>query len=208
MTQANAEPTGQEGLTGQASEKVQEATSVAQEKASELREEGSSRVRQQLDQRSTQVGSQVRSLGEALRRSSHDLSAEGNPSAAELTDQAADRLERLGGYLEQKSGDDFMRDVEGFARRRPWMLAGLGLLAGVAAARFLKASSEERHGASGRSGQLGNSTSRLSSSPTSRQAESASVPSGGVAADSAGTQEDMPLVAEEPVGTSRTRSSR
>ena len=38
-----------------------------------------------------------------------------------------------------------MRDVEDFARRRPWMLAGLGMLGGVAAARFVKASSEQRY---------------------------------------------------------------
>ena len=63
-----------------------------------------------------------------------------------MTGQAADRIERLGTYLEQKSGDELMRDVESFARRRPWMLAGVGMLAGVAAARFMKASSEQRYG--------------------------------------------------------------
>jgi hypothetical protein len=85
-------------------------------------------------------------LAEALRRSGNDLSGEGNGSAAQLTGQAADRIERLGSYLEQKRGDELMRDVETFARRRPWMLAGLGMLAGVAAARFMKASSEQRYG--------------------------------------------------------------
>jgi hypothetical protein len=58
---------------------------------------------------------------------------------------AADRIEQLGGYLERTSGDDLLRDVEGFARRRPWVIAGLGLMAGLAASRFLKASSERRY---------------------------------------------------------------
>jgi hypothetical protein len=147
MAQPKDEAPGQDNLTGQASSKMQEATSVAQEKGSELREQGSVRLREQFDQRSTEVGSQVRSVAEALRRSGNDLGGHGNGSAAQLTGQAADRLERFGVYLEQKSGDDFMRDVEGFARRRPWMLAGLGLLGGVAAARFVKASSEERYSA-------------------------------------------------------------
>jgi hypothetical protein len=102
-------------------------------------------VRDQFDERSTKAGSQVRSLATALRRSGNDLSNEGNDNAAQLATQAADRIERVGSYLEQKSGDDLMRDVERFARRRPWMLAGLGMLAGVAAARFVKASSEQRH---------------------------------------------------------------
>ena len=62
-----------------------------------------------------------------------------------MTRQAADRIERIGSYLEQKRGDELMGDIETFARRRPWMLAGLGMLAGVAAARFMKASSEQRY---------------------------------------------------------------
>ena len=88
----------------------------------------------------------MRSLAEALRRSGNDLGNEGNGNAAQLTGQAADRIERLGTYLEQKRGDELMRDVEAFARRRPWMLAGIGMLAGVAAARLMKASSEQRYG--------------------------------------------------------------
>jgi ElaB/YqjD/DUF883 family membrane-anchored ribosome-binding protein len=135
----------QEGLASQASAKVEDAALVAQEKASELREQGSARLRDQLDERSTKVGSQVRSLATALRRSGNDLSNEGNGNASQLTTQAADRIERVGSYLEQKSGDELMREIETFTRRRPWMLAGIGMLAGVAAARIMKASSEQRY---------------------------------------------------------------
>jgi ElaB/YqjD/DUF883 family membrane-anchored ribosome-binding protein len=126
---------------------VQDAGSAAQEKASELREQGTARLRDQFDQRSSQAGTQMRSLAKALRRSGDELGSEGNGGTAQqLTGQAADRIERLGGYLEQKSGDELMRDIETFARRRPWMLAGLGALVGAAAARFMKASSEQRYG--------------------------------------------------------------
>jgi ElaB/YqjD/DUF883 family membrane-anchored ribosome-binding protein len=138
--------TDQEGLVGQASAQVQEAASTAQEKASELREQGSQRLREQVDQHSTQVGQQIRSLAEELRRSGNELrQRDGNSNAAQLTSQAAGRLERLGSYLEELRGDDVVGDIESFARRRPWMLAGLGLLAGAAAARFMKASSEQRY---------------------------------------------------------------
>jgi ElaB/YqjD/DUF883 family membrane-anchored ribosome-binding protein len=144
MTQATDEA-GRQGLADQASAKAQDAASTAQEKAFELREQGAVRLRDQFDQRSTQAGSQVRSLAEALRRSGNDLSDEGNSNAAQLTGPAADRIERVGSYLEQKSGDELMRDIETFARKRPWMLAGIGMLAGMAAARFIKASSERRY---------------------------------------------------------------
>jgi hypothetical protein len=150
MTQATDQAAGQPGLTDQASEKVQDAAAAAQEKASDLRRQGSARLRDQFDQRSSQAGSQVRSLADALRRSGNDLQNEGNTSGARLAGQAADRAEQLGSYLEQKRGDELVSDIETFARRRPWMLAALGMLAGVAAARFMKASSEQRYGGTSR----------------------------------------------------------
>ena len=141
----SADTASEQGLGAQGSERIRDAASTAQEKASELRDQGRSRLRDQIDSRSTHAGSQARSLANALRRSGDDLRGDGNTQTAELTGQAADRIERLGSYLEQKSGDDLMRDIETFARRRPWLLAGLGMLAGVAAARFVKASSEDRY---------------------------------------------------------------
>jgi ElaB/YqjD/DUF883 family membrane-anchored ribosome-binding protein len=151
MTQTPYEAGRQEGISGQASATVQDAASAAQEKASELREQGSERLRDQLDRRSTEVGTQARSVAEALRRSGSELETQGKGSAAQFTRQAADRIDGIGSYLEQKSGDDVMRDFESFARRRPWMLAGLGMLAGIATARFVKASSDERYSAYRRS---------------------------------------------------------
>jgi ElaB/YqjD/DUF883 family membrane-anchored ribosome-binding protein len=166
----------QEGLASQASAKVEDAASAAQEKASELREQGSARLRDQFDERSTKAGSQVRSLAAALRRSGNDLSNEGNGNASQLITQAADRVERVGSYLEQKSGDDLMRDIERFARRRPWMLAGIGMVAGVAAARFMKASSEQRYGDSRRSSEQWPTRPDVPSSPPSRAYGQAQLP--------------------------------
>jgi ElaB/YqjD/DUF883 family membrane-anchored ribosome-binding protein len=198
MTQATDEAGQQEGLAGEASAKVKDAASVAQEKASELREQGSARLRDQFDQRSSQAGSQARSLAEALRRSGNDLGTEGNSNAAQLTGQAADRIERLGRYLEQKSGDELMREIEAFARRRPWMLAGLGILAGVAAARFMKASSEQRYGGYRRSSEqwptrpaAGNVQQRLSSGSEGSAGEP-----GVVGSDGPGAASDDPLARE------------
>ena len=147
MAEAKDEARPQEGLADEVTTRVQDAGSAAQEKAAELGEQGKARLRDQFDQRSSQAGTQMRSLAKALRRSGDELGSEGNGrTAQQLTGQAADRIERLGGYLEQKSGDELMRDVEAFARRRPWMLASLGALVGAAAARFMKASSEQRYG--------------------------------------------------------------
>jgi ElaB/YqjD/DUF883 family membrane-anchored ribosome-binding protein len=192
------ETSRQEGLASQATAKVEDAASAAQEKASELREQSSARLRDQFDQRSTQAGSQVRSLAKALRHSGNELGNEGNRNASQLTTQAADRLERVGSYLEEKSGDELMREIETFARRRPWLLAGIGMMAGVAAARFMKASSEQRYGDYRRSS---------GQSPTSRSYEQAQLPSRSaeprdeVRANVSGTRSDDPLVRDPSAGT-------
>jgi ElaB/YqjD/DUF883 family membrane-anchored ribosome-binding protein len=199
----------QEGLASQASAKVEEAASTAQEKASQLREQGSARVRDQFDQRSTRAGSQVRSLAEALRRSGNELSDEDNSSASQLITQAAGRIDRVGSYLEKKSGDELMRDIETFARRRPWMLAGLGMVAGVGAARFMKASSERRYGDyRGSSGQWptrpGAENSTASASEGQAQLPSESAKPGGeatVRADMPDAASEDPLVPDPYAGT-------
>ena len=134
-----------EGLAEQASARTQDAVSIAQDKVGELREQGSVQLRDQFDRRSAEAGAQVRSVAQALRRASNDVRSEGNANAARLTGKTSDRIERFGVYLEQKSAGELMGDLETFARRRPWMLAGIGMLVGVAAARFMKASSEQRY---------------------------------------------------------------
>jgi len=142
-----ANQTSREGLVDQATTQVQEAASVAQEKAVELKEQGKGKLGETLDQRTNQAGEQARKMAQALRQSGERLRSQGEAQqAADVAEGAADRIERMGGYLERTSGDELLRDVEDFSRRRPWMIAGIGLLAGLAASRFLKASSERRYG--------------------------------------------------------------
>src|SRR3954454_20478729 len=144
MAQAMDDQSSQGGLASQAGEKAEEAASAAQEKASDLREQGMARFRDQFDQRSDEAASQVRSVAQALRRSGGDLEQEGKASAAQWVGEAAGRIEGVADYLERTSGDNVEHDIERFARRRPWLLTGVGMLAGIAAARFVKASSEQR----------------------------------------------------------------
>lgn len=117
-----------------------------QRRAEDVKQEGASQLRHQLDERTTQAGRQVRSFAEALRRSGAELAAEDDgSSAARLADGAAERMERIGGYLEGASGNELLRDAEKMARERPWLVAGAAALAGFAASRLLKASSQRRY---------------------------------------------------------------
>lgn len=127
--------TGEQGVT----EKVQE-------QASELKEQGREQLRHQLDDRTTQAGQQARSLAEALRKSGSELESGGGAAgAARVASSAADKLERVGGYLERSQGETMLRDAEQFTRQRPWLVAGAAAVAGFLASRVLKASSERRY---------------------------------------------------------------
>ena len=141
-----ASETGREGLVGQTSSQVEDAAAGVQQKAVELKHQGRSKLGETLDERTTQAGGQARQMAVVLRRSGEQLrEQEEGSQLAGVTEGAADRIERVGGYLERTSGDELLRDLEDFGRRRPWMVAGLGLTVGLAASRFLKASSERRY---------------------------------------------------------------
>lgn len=110
-------------------------------------EQGKEQVRDQIDERTTQAGREVRKFAQALRRSGSELQDESNgASMNRVASGIADRLDRFGGYLEGARGDDLLRDGERFARERPWLVAGAAAIVGFTASRLVKASSERRFG--------------------------------------------------------------
>jgi hypothetical protein len=119
--------------------------SQAQDKAKEAAGEARGRVREQVDRRSTEIGGRVGSSAGDARSVADELRKQGKDTPARYVEQAADRAERLGSYLERSDGDRIVRDVEDFARRNPWAVAAGGLALGFAASRMLKASSSERY---------------------------------------------------------------
>ena len=126
--------TGSEGIASQAQDKAKEAAGEAR-----------GRVREEVDRRSTEIGGRVGSSAGDARSVAEELRRQGKDTPARYVEQAADRVERLGGYLERSDGDRIVRDVEDFARRNPWAVAAGGLALGFAASRMLKASSSERY---------------------------------------------------------------
>ena len=126
------------GATEQAQEKAKEVAGQAQEKMR-------GRVSAQVDQRSTQAGEQVRGSAEDVRSFAQQLREQGKDKPAQYAEQAADRAERLGGYLTDADGDRILHDVEGFGRRNPWAVVAGGVALGFVASRMLKASSGERY---------------------------------------------------------------
>jgi hypothetical protein len=115
-----------------------------QEKAQEAAGQAKGRIREQVDQRSTDAGQRVRATAGDIRGVGDELRKQGKEQPARIADQAAERAERIGGYLERSDGETILRDVEDFGRRQPWVVMLGGLALGFAASRMLKASSEGR----------------------------------------------------------------
>jgi ElaB/YqjD/DUF883 family membrane-anchored ribosome-binding protein len=135
------------------------------EQATKAKDKGRRELRDQLDERTTQLGHQARSLAETLRRSGVEAKVQGSdePGVERITSGVADRLERAGGYLERANGDEMLRDAEQFVRTRPWVVAGAAAAAGLLASRIFKASSERRYDES-------TNTSNTASAPGTRPA--------------------------------------
>lgn len=106
------------------------------------------KLREQVDQRSTQAGRQITTMGSDVRSVAEELRTQGKDAPARYAEQAADRVESAGQWLENADGDQILSDVEDFARRNPWAVAAGGLVLGLVASRLLKASSSERYRAS------------------------------------------------------------
>jgi hypothetical protein len=163
---------------------TEQAKEKAKEQAQQAAGQARGAVRGQVDQRSTQAGQQVRTQSEDIRSVAQGLRDQGKEGPAKIAEQAADRAERVGSYLERSSGDDILADVEDYARRNPWAVALGGLALGFAASRVLRASSSERY---------------ESGWDTSRRARGGALPPPGTTATGAGTP--APTGYDPPVAT-------
>lgn len=129
----------------QAKDKAQQAAGQAKEQAQQAAVQAKGALRSQVDQRSTDAGQRVGTFASDVRSVGDQLREQGKDQPAKLADQAADRAERLSSYLTQSDADRILDDVENFGRRQPWAVVAGGALLGLAAARFLKASSTRRY---------------------------------------------------------------
>jgi hypothetical protein len=144
MNQVSTGPV-QAGAADSATEQAKEQVQQVAERAHDIAGSAQVKLREQIDTRATQVGEQVAATALALRSGADELYRQGNDSAGETAHRAAAQAERLGSYLQGSDTDRLLADAENFARRNPWAAVVGGVIAGAAAARFLKASSSRRY---------------------------------------------------------------
>jgi vacuolar-type H+-ATPase subunit H len=136
---------GQASARDSAEQKIGEATGQAKDAAGQATEKARKSLQEQVDRRSTEAGEQVGSTARDIRSVADQLRSQNKEKPAQYAEQAANQVERVGGYLRDSDADKFLRDIEDFGRRQPWAVVAGGLALGFIASRFLKASSRRRY---------------------------------------------------------------
>jgi hypothetical protein len=140
--QASPGTGGEHGLKEKAAEGVQDVAHVAQDAA-----------RSRADEARVETARVLETVANSLRESGDRLRGE-HQGAGNYVGRAADQVSRLADYVQRTDVDQMVNRVERFARERPELFIGGAFLAGVLAARFLKASKSDAVQSGGSSGYL------------------------------------------------------
>jgi hypothetical protein len=102
----------------------------------------------EIEARSSEYGGRIRGTAETVRTVAQQLREDPTTAAAAgLAARGADLADRVGTYLEQTPLERMIADAESLGRRQPWMLATVGIAAGVLASRLIKSTAARRNNA-------------------------------------------------------------
>lgn len=171
MTQGSSDPRAGGGGSAPtvATEQVKQQTQQAVQQTQQVAGQAAQRAQQQaqtfLDGQKTKGAETLSSIAQALRQSGDQLRQQDQAPVAQVTDKAADELDRVTGYLNQHSAAELVGDVEDFTRRNTVLFLGAAFTLGVFAARFLKSTSSQSGAPSGYQGRSTGSQYRVSGVP-------------------------------------------
>lgn len=132
-------------LTDQTRHEAQELKGQAQKQAQKISDQAQSKAKEQVDKQSKAAGHMITKVAKDLRAVGDELRKRGDEGPANFADQAAQKAEKFGSYLENSSADKILHDAEEKARQEPWLVIAGGITLGFLASRFLKASGSKRH---------------------------------------------------------------
>jgi hypothetical protein len=132
-----------EQVQGTASQLAGQATDTAGQLVGQAKEQAKPALQGQKERAAVSVGS----TAEALRKGSQYLREQDQAAIARYVDEAADRVERFGGYLRGHDLDQLVVDAEQVARRQPGLFLGGAFAFGLLGARLLKSSGQRAQAA-------------------------------------------------------------
>jgi hypothetical protein len=146
---------GDKTMTMPDTELPDQGTGKARDQIREMKDQVLDQARTGLRQARDQAGSsladsrrqaagQVGEIAKALHRTGEHLRGENQARIAGLADSLAERVDRVGRYLEQAEAKAVARDLENLSRRQPGLVFGAAFALGLLGARFLKSSKRAR----------------------------------------------------------------
>lgn len=130
--------------TGTTNGLVDQAKQTATNVATTAKEGVTHQVEQRIDQTKEKALDKLDTVSGALRGASEKL--EGTGPLPDLAERAADGIDRVVHYFENKSLGEVLGSVESFARREPALFLGGAVALGIFAGRFLKSSAHREDG--------------------------------------------------------------
>lgn len=138
---------GQGGsTTGAATATARSIIDQAKETAGQAYEAVTDKAATKLEEQKSTLTGGLTSVADSVRQVSQNLGSSETDSglagtAAKYTDTAAQKIEEVATYFENRDVRQMARDLESFARRNPAVFLGAAFGLGLIAARFLKSSS-------------------------------------------------------------------
>ena len=144
MTKENLKQKGREAAN-RVSAAVDQAGRQVKEQAGEatrrMKDQGATLLGQQKDR----LASEIEHFGAAAHEAANKLDEENDCNVAHYLHAAADQIDGVAHYLRDSNVTRLVDDASHLARRRPEVFFGGMFIAGMALARFLKASGKHRH---------------------------------------------------------------
>jgi hypothetical protein len=131
------------GTGGAATATAKSFIDQAKETAGQAYDAVTDKAATKLDQQKSTLTESLTTVADSVRQVGNNLGSSRTESglaeaAAKYTNTAAQKLEDVAGYFENRNVREMARDLEGFARRNPAVFLGAAFGLGFLAARFLK----------------------------------------------------------------------
>ncbi|MBW3622669.1 MAG: hypothetical protein KY468_04585 [Armatimonadetes bacterium] len=135
---SNGNGNGSTSTMDKAREQTNHLVHQAQQKAGEMVGQAGDQVKSQLSSQKERASDSLETMAQALRETGKSLQDQQYEAVGKYIDTAAEQLDRVSTYLQEKDVDELMGQVQDFARSRPALILGATFVLGFLAARLIK----------------------------------------------------------------------
>jgi ElaB/YqjD/DUF883 family membrane-anchored ribosome-binding protein len=137
-------------IAGASTDKLKDQASELASAAKDMAGQATDKIKEAVADKKGAGAEYVGSLAETIRRAGREFDND-LPIAGKYIRKAASQVENVADSIRSGDFHDLVRNAQSFARRQPTAFLGMAALAGFAAVRFLKSSSDAQEDVSAKS---------------------------------------------------------